>query len=331
MNRFKFSYISLVVAGITFATLAFSNRATSDPDGPPTNRCGLYGTQATCTACHSASGVNSATATISIAGNPTTYTPGQVYAITIAATGGLSYGFEMACVSNTDNTSAGTLANSTGTETANGTVSGNSIRFIRQSTPNNAGTWTFNWTAPTTDIGAVTFYVAILATNTINGTGNDSGDKTKTTTLTLTPEVACLPFAVNITGSSTFCAGGSTNLTATGGATYVWSNGTNAASTSINTAGTYTVIATDANGCTSTANTTVSVTALPTPNIVASGGSNCAGGSRTYTVTNPGASGTQYNWTATGGTITAGQGTASVIVQWGASGTGNIQVAQTNP
>jgi hypothetical protein len=331
MSKFRLSYFAAILGIAAFSVLAFNNMATSDPDGPPTNRCGLYGTQQTCTACHSASGVNNATATIAIGGNPTGYTPGQVYPITITATGGLSYGFEMACVSNADNTSAGNLANSTGTETANGTVSGNSIRFIRQSTPNNAGTWTFDWTAPATDIGPVTFYAAILAANTINGTGNDNGDKTRTATLTLAPAITCIPLTVNVSGSATFCAGGSTTLTANGGTNYAWSNGGSTAATTVTTAGTYTVTATDANACTGTATTVVSVTALPTPNIVASTGTNCAGGTRTYNVSNPGPSGTQYNWTVTGGTITAGQGTANVTVQWGAGGTGNIAVAQTNP
>ncbi len=212
MFNFKISYLVAVLAAV-FCVAAFNNMAVSYPDGPPTNRCGLYGTQPTCTACHSASGTNNATAAISIAGNPTSYTPGQVYAITVAGTGGLSYGFELACVRSTGGANAGTFASATGTEMANGTVTGNSISFIRQSTPKNAGTWTFNWTAPATNVGSVAFYLAILATNTNNGTGNENGDKTKTATLTLTAPACAAP--ATPTGLTT------TNITATT-ATFNW-------------------------------------------------------------------------------------------------------------
>jgi hypothetical protein len=174
MFNFKVSYLVAVLAAV-FCVAAFNNMAVSYPDGPPANRCGLYGTQPTCTACHSqASGTS--TATISIAGNPANYTPGQVYAVTIAGTGGSTYGFEAACVRSTGGANAGTFASATGTETANGTVTGNSITFIRQSTPKTSGSWTFNWTAPTTNVGSVVFYVAVLAAN---GTGGTVATKQK--------------------------------------------------------------------------------------------------------------------------------------------------------
>ena len=96
----KLSYLTATFLTI-FSVLAYNNTAVTYPDGPPNSRCGLYGTQPTCTACHSASGTNNATATISIAGNPASYTPGQVYAVTIAGTGGSTYGFEAACVKST--------------------------------------------------------------------------------------------------------------------------------------------------------------------------------------------------------------------------------------
>lgn len=214
MRRVKLSQLSILL-GAVFFVMAFSNQAITKPDGPATNRCGLYGTQPTCTACHSASGTNNATATISIAGNPTGYTPGQVYAITVAGTGGASYGFELAAVRSTGGANAGSWTNVTGTETASASVSGNSISFIHQSTPKNAGTWTFNWTAPSTNVGSVAFYLAILATNTNNGTGSSSGDKTKTATLTLPVSVTCTAPATptNLT---------TTNITATT-ATFNWS------------------------------------------------------------------------------------------------------------
>ena len=56
-----------------------------------------------------------------------------------------------------------------------------------------------------------------------------------------------------ISGATTLCSGGSTILTASGGGTYAWSNGTMTAANTVNAANTYTVTVTN-NGCTSTGN-----------------------------------------------------------------------------
>ncbi|MBK9736707.1 MAG: gliding motility-associated C-terminal domain-containing protein [Saprospiraceae bacterium] len=71
-----------------------------------------------------------------------------------------------------------------------------------------------------------------------------------------------LPIAA-ISGSTTYCAGANTQLTASGGTSYVWS-GPSAFTAStdntgaINTPGTYNVTVTDMNGCTATASETIS-------------------------------------------------------------------------
>ena len=65
-----------------------------------------------------------------------------------------------------------------------------------------------------------------------------------------------VPF-VAITGSPDFCVGGSTQMTATAGYTYVWSTTELTPTITINTAGPYAVTITDANGCTNSAVTTV--------------------------------------------------------------------------
>lgn len=77
-----------------------------------------------------------------------------------------------------------------------------------------------------------------------------------------------------ITGLDSICVGDTTTLIASGGLTYFWSTFTNTASISVgplvNT--TYTVTATDGNGCEASASTTVVVNALPaTPVITQSG------------------------------------------------------------
>ena len=88
-------------------------------------------------------------------------------------------------------------------------------------------------------------------------------------------------------GPTTFCAGGSVNLTSSPGTTYLWSNGATTQSINITASGSYTVKVTNASGCMSAASaaTIVTVNALPaTPTITAGGPTTfCAGGSVTLT------------------------------------------------
>ncbi|MFM7644804.1 MAG: beta strand repeat-containing protein [Sphingomonadales bacterium] len=88
--------------------------------------------------------------------------------------------------------------------------------------------------------------------------------------------------AISANGPTTFCAGGSVTLTATGGATYVWSNNQTGAQLTPTSSGNYTVTATAANGCQDTENIVVTVNPLPANFIVASGPLTfCQGGSVT--------------------------------------------------
>ncbi len=111
-----------------------------------------------------------------------------------------------------------------------------------------------------------------------------------------------LAIATTLTCTTTTAA-----LTGTGGGTYLWSgpgtitNGTTANPT-INTPGTFTVAVTAANGCTATANTTVSQnTTAPTPNASNSTTLTCT----TTTAVLTGTGGGTYVWSGPG-TITNG-------------------------
>src|SRR5690606_5620721 len=60
-------------------------------------------------------------------------------------------------------------------------------------------------------------------------------------------------------GSTTFCNGGSVILTASAGASYLWSTGATTQAITATTSGTYTVTVTDAFNCSATASETVTV------------------------------------------------------------------------
>jgi hypothetical protein len=126
---------------------------------------------------------------------------------------------------------------------------------------------------------------------------------------TLYNAVNCPTLNVTITpvGSTTFCAGNSVTLTAGGGNTYSWSNGSSNQSITISNGATYTVTVTDANNCTATASQVVTVNSLPGNGVNVSGNTTfCSGGSVTLTAQGTGT----YLWSnsATNKSITVNQG-----------------------
>ncbi len=86
---------------------------------------------------------------------------------------------------------------------------------------------------------------------------------------------------VALSGPTTFCSGSSVTLTATGGSSYLWNNGTSTAANTVNTSGTYFPICTDNNGCSATgAPIVVNVLPVPAATITANGPTSfCDGGS----------------------------------------------------
>jgi hypothetical protein len=117
-------------------------------------------------------------------------------------------------------------------------------------------------------------------------------------------------------GATTFCAGRSVTLAAPNGYSYAWSNGATTSSIVVTAGGAYSVIVTDANGCSATsAATTVTVNPTPPmPAVTASGPTMfCQGGSVTLTAP----AGYTYSWSngATTQSITVSQfGVYSVTV-----------------
>lgn len=118
--------------------------------------------------------------------------------------------------------------------------------------------------------------------------------------------VNALPTAqVTASGSTTLCQGSSVTLTATGGSSYLWSNGSTASSITVNAIGNYNATVTNSNNCTAASTAiSVQVSANPTVIITESGSTSfCQGGSVTLTATG----GTTYQWSTgeTGTAITA--------------------------
>ncbi|MDC3253159.1 gliding motility-associated C-terminal domain-containing protein, partial [Crocinitomicaceae bacterium] len=73
-------------------------------------------------------------------------------------------------------------------------------------------------------------------------------------------------------GATTFCAGGSVDLTANAGTSYLWSNGAQTQTITVTTSGSYSVTVTNASGC-STTSAAEAVTVNPLPTVAAITGS----------------------------------------------------------
>ncbi len=86
---------------------------------------------------------------------------------------------------------------------------------------------------------------------------------------TATHNVLVNPFptvVITPSGATSFCQGDNVTLNAGVYLSYVWNTSATTSSITVNTAGTYTVTATDANGCTGTASETITIYSLPIVN-----------------------------------------------------------------
>ncbi|MBA4851109.1 Ig-like domain repeat protein [Emticicia sp. BO119] len=178
-----------------------------------------------------------------------------------------------------------------------------------------AGGGTYQWSN-----GLGTNAIATISapgTYTVTVTGSNGCTATATTSVT---QDGSLPNA-SITGSANLsCSTLSVTRTAAGGGTYQWSNGlgTNAIA-NISAPGTYTVTVTGANGCTTTATTTVTRDATAPPaSITGSTNLSCS----TLSITRTAAGGGTYQWSN-------GLGT-NAIANISAPGTYTVTVTGSN-
>lgn len=178
-------------------------------------------------------------------------------------------------------------------------LAGNSLRWYTQAT---GGTYTTTAPVPSTaSAGTYTYYVSQA------NAGNDESMRAAITVV-----VNALPATPVITasGSTTFCTGGSVDLTSSATAGNVWSNNLTTSTITVSTTGNFTVTVTDANGCASTsAPISVNVSNAPAPTISATSTQACSGD--VVTVTSSAAD--SYLW-STGDTTQSIQVSATAAV-----------------
>ena len=132
-----------------------------------------------------------------IQGVPANYELQQTYTLTVSLedSGQSRWGFQLTAMDGS-NTGAGTIVN---TETTTSTTTAFGKDYVSQTgsgtyngTPDGPVTWSFDWTAPATNVGPVTFYAA---GNAANGNFGTSGDNIYTTNETADAPASVTPTA----------------------------------------------------------------------------------------------------------------------------------------
>jgi PKD repeat protein len=140
-------------------------------------------------------------------------------------------------------------------------------------------------TPSTTTAGTFNFYVSQM-----NADGNESPRTLITITVNATPATPTIASS----GSTTFCTGGSVDLTASTATAYDWSTNATSPTITVSTSGNYTVTITDANGCEATSSAvTVNVSNAPVPTVAINGATTLCEGE---TVTLTASTADSYTW-----------------------------------
>ena len=188
---------------------ALGNSLKANSSNPPS---GYHGESLNCTFCHTGNSVNSGDGGISLGGLPSSYVPGQTYnlALTVSGTNSRGYGFQLSPKIN---------GNLVGQLTAVSNDMGIESNSAEHRGPSLTGTWNFEWTAPSTDEGTVTFYASGLATG-----GNSGNDGDYVYTLSKSLSADSFPYASMDWNASTNGVIFSSPALASDGTIYVGSN-----------------------------------------------------------------------------------------------------------
>ncbi len=194
MLRHKIIYCLFVFAFTSVLADTLSNSAPASTTGAPG--------EANCTTsgCHDSYTLNSGSGSASLSMGSNSYTPSQTYHLTaeVDYPQWERFGFQLVAIRDKDSSNVGTLVctESNRTQLISGVGKNYNRNYITytydgtQAVQTGKGKWEFDWTAPATNEGNVTFYLAAIAAN---NDGNDLGDYCYTKALSLSAS----PLAVN--------------------------------------------------------------------------------------------------------------------------------------
>ncbi|MDB9883420.1 T9SS type A sorting domain-containing protein, partial [Bacteroidia bacterium] len=144
------------------------------------------------------------------------YIPDSTYTITLTYThtGKSKFGYQLTCLDG-NNAMAGSFSLISGNNKSSmnsTTVSGGTRSYMNHTSSGTSGsggnTWSFKWTAPSTNKGTITFYTVVNATN---SAGGNTGDIIIAREFDITPSTL-LPVAIASASTTTPCEGSLVNL-----------------------------------------------------------------------------------------------------------------------
>jgi hypothetical protein len=150
-----------------------------------------------CNDCHNSFTINTGGGSVYLSSTNMTnwqYVPGQVYnmKVTVKKTGKSLFGIGLEALSST-NANAGTITvtSTTKAQLKNASISSvlrsNLVHKLNGGANPDSSVFTFNWTAPATNVGNITFYFAGIAAD---NDGNENGDYVYNSSKVITPFIA---------------------------------------------------------------------------------------------------------------------------------------------
>jgi len=185
----KFTFLSLLaLLGLAAADIASNSAPPSSSGAPGEVNCTTSG-------CHDDNALNSGggTSSLSMGNNITQYVPGTTYTLTVNINQGSlgRFGFQLMAMKDADSSNAGLLkvTDASRTQIISGLGNKTNRKYMTytyagtNAVSQGNGQWTFEWEAPSSDIGPVTLYLATIAAN---NDGTDLGDYCYLKSLNLT-------------------------------------------------------------------------------------------------------------------------------------------------
>lgn len=294
---------------------------------PPAGKCGdPAGGGATCAQCHNSFPVVDVTGWVTSNIPASGYTAGQTYTITCTATqSGISkFGFQISPQS-----ASGALL---GTINITNTVETQlaSSKYVEHKSAGTTGvnskTWSFDWVAPASGTGNVSFYACFNCTN---GNGNSAGDQIYKTVYTVSE---CAAIAnVNSSNGTSICSGNSTTLTANTGFSYLWNTGATTQSITTDSAGVYSVNVSQGVGCSATSsNFTLNVNQTPSSTISTNDATICGDQSANIIYQGTSNINNNYAWNFNGAVIDTINLNQTYNLRWINAGVYNVKLVVSN-
>ncbi len=266
-------------------------------------------------------GGNDGSASVSVTGGTGTYTYAWSSGATTAITTGLAAGTYTVTINDGDDTTTATVTVNQPNALVISVNGNNTTCGDDNGTASATGASSYSW-----NNGATSASINGLSAGTYTVTGTDANGCTATASVTIGDSSAA---NVTASGNDTTCGDDNGTASATGAASYSWSNGDTGAGISGLSAGTYTVTGTTADGCTDTATVTIGASSGVSVSANATG-TTCGDNNGSASATGA----TTYSWSngATGATISglpAGTYTVTGTTN-GCSDTATVTVGGSN-